>query len=69
MDTTNSNKGPIIAVVVIAALIVVGAVYFWSGRSSSDSASTVSASDDIGSIESDLQASGAGPDLSDLDTI
>ena len=83
MDTFNPNQmpplsqtpekksvGPLIAVVIILALIIVGGLYFLKQRSSqdlylppqeqtdniADSLKQQSASDDLGSIEADLNA-------------
>ncbi len=89
MDTFNSNQmppmqsqgdkksaGPLIAVIIILALIVIGGLYFLKERSSqetyvpaeqsdaiTESLNQQGTSDDLGSIEADLNAT----DLDNLD--
>ncbi len=73
MESKNS-AGPLIGTIVIIILIVVAALYFWSARltvsenSASQTAGVAAAStsDDIGSMQSDLQVQDPGPDTSAL---
>lgn len=54
--------GSVVATIVILAVLIVGAVYFWSqrtgmsGEEALDSINAQSASDDSASIEADLEA-------------
>ena len=67
--TNNKSVGPLVAVIIILALIIVGGLYFLKQRSSqqvyipattndgiTDSLNTQSSSDDLKSIEADLKA-------------
>ena len=75
-DINKKSTGPLIAVIIILALIIVGGLYFLKERSSqpvyvpttesdsiTDSLNQQSTSDDLNSIEADLNAT----DLSNLD--
>lgn len=77
-DTNNKSIGPLIAVVIILALIIVGGLYFLKERSSqqpyippaapagdsiTESLNQQSSTDDLSSIEADLNAT----DLDNLD--
>jgi hypothetical protein len=64
-EKNGSSAGPIIAVIVILAIIILGGLYFWGERSSDeatienpsvDSINTQSEDDDTSSIEADLDA-------------
>jgi len=71
---SGGTTGSVIAIVVIVILIVLGAIYFWSGKSTSEKiggsqivpVASVSKSDDINSIENDLKITDPGPDVSGL---
>ena len=65
----------IIGLIIVVILIAVGAFYFWRAKTAASNAlpakdaaivAPVSTSDDINSLESDLQATDPGPDLSNL---
>lgn len=73
---SNSSKGPLIAVIIILALIIVGGLYFLKERATqkvyipnqqgdtvTTSLNTQSSSDDLNSIERDLKAT----DVNNLD--
>ena len=61
-----SSAGPIIATIIILAVIVLGALYFWSQRDAADGEVNIDAtvetietqdeSDETSSIEADLEA-------------
>jgi len=67
-NTGKKSIGPLVAVIVILALIIIGGLYFLKQRSSqpvytptpsdsiTDSLNQQSTSDDLGSIEADLNA-------------
>lgn len=69
----NGGAGPIIAVIIILALVILGALYFWGERkdrdeviddSALDAIETQSSSDETDSIEADLDAT----DVDNLDS-
>ena len=76
-DTNKKSMGPLIAVIIILALIIVGGLYFLKERSSqqayvptapvsdsiTESLNQQSSSDDLNSIETDLNAT----DVNNLD--
>ena len=75
-ETTKKSVGPLIAVIIILALIIIGGLYFLKERSSqpvyapattsdniTDSLNKQSSSDDLSSIEADLNAT----DINNLD--
>jgi len=67
-DTNKKSAGPLIAVIIILALIIIGGLYFLKERASqpvypattsdviTDSLNSQSSSDDLNSIEADLKA-------------
>lgn len=68
-ETSKKSAGPLVAVIIILALIIIGGLYFLKERSSqpvyvppvagdsiTESLNQQSASDDLGSIEADLNA-------------
>ncbi|MFH0804028.1 MAG: hypothetical protein V1896_00280 [Candidatus Zambryskibacteria bacterium] len=75
-DTNKKSMGPLVAVIIILALIIIGGLYFLKQRSSqetyvpatendaiTDSLNTQSNSDNLNSIEADLNAT----DINNLD--
>ena len=74
-DTNKKSVGPLIAVIIILALIIIGGLYFLKQRTSqkvypaatsdtvTDSLNKQSSSDDLNSIEKDLKAT----DVNNLD--
>lgn len=70
----NMNK---LIAAIIALIVVAGAFYFWKGGSTTPTTSnagasvvpSVSASDDIDSLQADLSAQSSAPDLSGLNEI
>lgn len=73
MDTDQKRSyGPIIGIIIIFVLFVAGALYFIWAKSLSERerimVPPVSPSDDINSIESDLQAT-SSVDLSEFDSL
>jgi hypothetical protein len=75
-DMNNKSAGPLVAVIIILALIIIGGLYFLKERSSQNtyvpsqtgdtvtqSLNTQSGSDDLKSIEADLNAT----DINNLD--
>lgn len=68
-QTQTSSTGPAIGIILIIAIIVIGGLYFWSQREKNNSVENgtqqdqttqelqkQSSSDDVNSIEADLQA-------------
>ncbi|HVT75341.1 MAG TPA: hypothetical protein VHD69_02940 [Candidatus Paceibacterota bacterium] len=67
------STGPIIGIIVVVALVIIGALYLWGGKLSGSAmtegestVSPVSSSDDLDSLQSDLQTKDTPPDLSGL---
>jgi hypothetical protein len=79
MPEPKKSFGPAIGIIVIILIVIAGGLYFWSGRSGDTEATPesaavtqappVSKSDDVDSIEKDLQTGDATVDLSGLDAI
>ena len=83
MEPTKKSLGPVIGIVVVVVLIVIAVFYVWGGKTNTALAPTsnpadmaaptvapVSKSDEINSIDADLQMQSLGDiDTSDLDTI
>ena len=74
MDQTTSSKGSLIATILVVAIIVVGALYFWSERGGDaleaqqlESINTQSDSDATLDIEADLEATDVDSVDYDLD--
>ncbi len=81
MDQTNQagkkSAAGIVGIVIAIIVVALAAYYIWGGKSvARDSAasqpaavSQASTSDDVASIEADLSAVDAGPDLSSLNSL
>ena len=57
VQTGKKSLGPIIGIVVIIAVLVVGAFYIWGGKISNDGASEptpLTATDEVSDIQADL---------------
>lgn len=76
VDKTNEGSaGPIIGTIIILVVIILGGLYFWSQRDNTDSATenrvesieTQGDSDDVSSIEADLEATNVNDLGSELD--
>ncbi len=72
------SLGPVIGIVVIIALLVVGGFFVWKNKAGVNSdpsrmpaptVAPVSNSDEVSSIDADLQADNVNIDLTGLDTI
>ncbi|HZT34854.1 MAG TPA: hypothetical protein VFA15_02965, partial [Nitrososphaera sp.] len=68
-ENTKRSFGPLIAIVIIIILIVLGAFYFWGGKmpvskispeTEQAAVAPVSPSDDVDSLQADLQATNPG---------
>lgn len=80
-DNNENGAGPVIAIVVVLAMIILGGLYFWGERSNMDtygapsieqtveSISTQSSSDEVSDIEADLNDTSVEDLGSELDSI
>jgi len=68
MDPVQGKRsvGPIVGIVVIIAVLIVGAFYVWGGKLSSSEPAPLTPTDEVSDIQADLNA-GADVDLSDID--
>ena len=60
MDPVQAKRsiGPIIGIVVIIAVLVVGAFYFWGNKLNSSQPAPLTTSDEVSDIQTDLNGSG-----------
>lgn len=60
--------GPIVGIVVIIAVLVVGAFYIWGGKFGSSEPAPLTSTDEVSDIQTDLDAGAdLNIDLSDID--
>jgi hypothetical protein len=70
MDPVQEKRsiGPIVGIIVIIAVLIVGAFYVWGGKLSSSEPGPLTSTDEVSDIQSDLDAGiDVDIDLSDID--
>ena len=82
MDSQKKSFGPLIGIAIIVILVIIGAVYFWNSRNNAQNNETmmaqestvapvapVSSSDDVNTLDAEINAPTSAPDLNDLNGI